>query len=124
MARFLLAFVHNTNPNSLEYSQEIFQVSEQCTSNDVTVPMNTIFFSFITANVKNAKELAESFITIKIGNKMISTTSITITYENNGKRYWIGKIISAGYIQYIYNEHANVIIPFTNLVGNDEVIDL
>ena len=125
MSRFLLAFVRNTSPNAvIPYSQEIFKVSNECTASDVTVPMNTIYFTFVRANVKTAKELAESFITLQIDNKMVTTTSIRIIPENNGKRYFIGKVIPIGDIQGIYNEHIKNIIPFTRLFGNDEVIDL
>lgn len=126
MSRFLFAFVRNTSPNApLPYSQEIFKVSEECTANDVTVPMNTIYFTFVRANVKTAKELAESFVTIQLGNEMVTQSSIRMTVENNGKRYFVGKVIPIDHeLQAIYNERANSIIPFTCLVGNDEVIDL
>ena len=125
MSRFLFAFVRNTSQNAaIPYSQEIFKVSEDCTANDVTVPLNTIFFTFVRADVKTAKELAESFITIQLGNEMVTQSSIRMTVENNGKRYWIGKIMPMGDIQAIYNENTQNIIPFVCLAGNDEVIDL
>lgn len=125
MSRFLLAFVRNTSPNAgIPYSQQVFKVSNECTASDVTVPMNTIYFTFVKANVETAKELAESFVTLQIGNEMVVTSSITMIPENNGKRYWIGKLIPIGDIHGIYNEHTKNIIPFTRLVGNDEIIDL
>ena len=125
MTRFLLTFIRNTSPDALfPYSQQIFKVSEECTAKDVTIPMNTIYFTFVRADVKNTKEFVESFVTIKIGNEMVTTSSIRIIPENKGKRYWVGKVVPIGDIQGIYNEHTKSIIPFTRLVGNDEVIDL
>ena len=126
MARFLITFVRNFNPNAgLPYSVEAFKVSADCTVDNVTVPTNTVFFTFATANVETPKEIVESFITLKLGNALITNSHIELKLEENGKRYWIGKVIPIGDdINAIFNEHIKVIIPFTSLVGNDEVIDL
>ena len=126
MARFLVCYVRNTNPDSgLPYSLTAFKISDNCSADDVTVPLNTIFFMFANANVETVKELMESFVTLKLGEAMITSSNITMTIENEGKRYWIGKVIPIDdELQAIHNEHINVIIPFTCLVGNDEVIDL
>lgn len=125
MARFLITYVRNSNPDAgLPYSVQAFKVSNNCTAYDVTVPLNTVFFMFATADVETIKELVESFVTLKLGNALITSSHININAENNGKRYWIGKVIPFGDIQGIYNEHTKVVIPFTCLVGNDEVIDL
>lgn len=56
MGRFLIAFVHNRN-SALELSQEIFKVSNDCSPYDVTVPINTVNFMFVTADVKQQKNL-------------------------------------------------------------------
>lgn len=126
MARFLITYVRNSNPNTgLPYSVEAFKVSKDCTANDVTVPMNTVFFMFANANVETPKEVVESFITLKLGPALFTSSHIELKAEEDGKRYWIGKVIHIGdNIKGILNEHINVIIPFTSLVGNDEVIDL
>ena len=115
-----------SNKNSpLGYQQEVFKVSSECSPHDVTIPEKTIFFNFVLADAKTAKELAESFVIFKIGFQSITTSTITMIYENNGKRYFVGKVISIDNgLKVIYNEHANSIIPFTRLVGNDEIIDL
>ena len=125
MARFLITYVRNSNPNDgLPYSIQAFKVNNNCTAYDVTVPLNTIFFMFVSANVDDPNKLVESFVTLKLGNAMITSSHISMNAENNGKRYWIGKVIPLGDIQGIYNEHTKVVIPFTCLVGDDEVIDL
>ena len=125
MARFLITYVRNSDPSAgLPYSIQAFKVSHECTAYDVTVPLNTVFFMFATANVETPKELIESFITLKLGNALITSSHFDINSEDNGKRYWVGKVIPLGDINAIYNEHTNVVIPFTCLVGNDEVIDL
>ena len=123
MSRFLLAFVSNRN-SPLNYQHEVFKVSDDCSPYDVTIPKKTIFFMFVTSNATSAKELAESFVTFKNGIQMVTTSSIAMIPENNGKRYFVGKVIPIGDIQAIYNEHAKSIIPFTGLFGNDEIIDL
>lgn len=123
MSRFLLAFVRNSNSDLL-YSQEVFKVSEECTAYDVTVPLNTVCFMFVHANTDSAKAFAESFITIKLGNQLIMQCSIKMTLEENGKKYWLGKIVSIGDSQGIKNENLKTIIPIFCLGENDEVIDL
>lgn len=125
MARFLITFVRNSNPNAgLPYYVEAFKVSDDCTAHDVTVPEKTVFFMFANANVETTKEIVESFVTLKLGAALVTSSHIGLKVENNGKRYWIGKVVPFGDIKAIHNEHANVEIPFTSLVGNDEVIDL
>lgn len=124
MNRFLIAVVSNKN-SPLGYQQEVFKVSAECLPHDVTIPEKTIFFNFVLADAKTAKELTESFVIFKFGFQSITTSTITMIYENNGKRYFVGKVISIDNgLKVIYNEHANSIIPFTRLVGNDEIIDL
>lgn len=124
MNRFLIAVVSNNN-SPLGHQQEVFKVSNDCSPYDVTIPEKTIFFKFVLADVKTAKELAESFVTFKLGYHAITTSAINMIHENNGKRYFIGKVIDINdELQAIYNERANSIIPFTHLVGNDEIIDL
>lgn len=125
MNRFLIAYVRSSDPNAgLPYHIESFKVSDDCTANDVTVPEKTVFFMFANANVKTPKEIVESFVTLKFGATLVTSSSLDLNYEEDGKRYWVGKVISKNGIQVICNEHAKIIIPFTSLVGNDEVIDL
>ena len=125
MNRFLIASVRNSDPKAgLPYHIEAFKVSDDCTANDVIVPENTIFFTFAHANVKTPKEIVESFVTFKFGSTLVTSSSIDLKVEEEGKRYWVGKVIRKNGIQVICNEHAQIIIPFTSLVGNDEVIDL
>ena len=126
MARFLICYIRNPNAdNGLPYSLTAFKVSDTCSADEVTVPLNTIFFMFANANVETEKELVESFVTLKLGEAMITSSNITMTIENEGKRYWIGKVITIDDgLQAIHNERLKIVIPFTCLVGNDEVIDL
>lgn len=126
MTRFLICYVRNSNPNmGLPYSFTAFKVSNNCTAHDVTVPENTIFFMFATSNVETTKEVMESFVTLKLGEAMVTSSNITMTIEDNGKRYWIGKVVPiSDDLNGIFNEHVNVVIPFVCLVGNDEIIDL
>ena len=126
MARFLISYARNSNPDTgLPYSLTAFKVSDSCSADEVTVPLNTIFFMFANANVETEKELIESFVTLKLGEAMITSSNITMTIENEGKRYWIGKVITIDdELQAIHNKHIKAIIPFTCLNGNDEVIDL
>lgn len=123
MSRFLLAFVSNSN-SSLPYSHEVFKVSEKCTAYDVTVPLNTIYFMFVHADTDSAENFVESFVTIKLGNRLITQCSIKMTPEEGGKRYWLGKIVSIGDFQGIKNEKLKTVIPIFCLGENDEVIDL
>ena len=123
MGRFLIAYVHNRN-SSLELSQEVFKISEECSPYDVTVPMNTLNFMFVNADVKTAKELAEAFVTLKLGNALIMHCTVTMTPEDNGKRYWIGKLASVGEYQGVYNKHMSTLIPLSCLGENDEIIDM
>lgn len=123
MQRYLLAFVRNSN-SGLPFSQEVFKVSEDCSAHDVTVPLNTVCFMFVHADADSVKEFTESFVTIKLGNKMVMQTSVTMTPENNGKKYWVGKIIPLGDSQGIRNENLKAILPIFCLGKNDEVIDL
>jgi len=123
MNRFLIAFVKNNN-SGLEISQEIFKVSNDCSPYDVTVPMNTLLFMFISANAKTAKELTESFVTFKVGTDLFMHSSFELTPEENGKRYWIGRLVRIDNTDRIYNEHIRALIPISSLAENDEVIDL
>ena len=123
MARFLIAFVHNRN-STPELTQEVFKVSEDCTPYDVTVPLNTLHFMFVTSEVKTAKELTESFVTLKLGNALVMNCTVPMTPENNGKRYWIGRTVPVGEYEGIYNEHLRALIPSVCMGENDEVIDL
>ena len=124
MNRFLIAVVSDKN-SPLRYQQKFFKVSDDCSPYDVTIPEKTLFFTFVHADVETEKELAESFVTFKIGFQAITTSSVTMIPENNGKRYFVGKVIPIDHeLQAIYNERAKSIIPFICLVGDDEVIDL
>lgn len=123
MSRFLIAFVHNRT-SGLELSQEVFKVSDNCSPYDVTVPLNTLNFMFVTADVETAKELTEAFVTLKLGNALVMNCTIPMTPENGGKRYWIGKLTSVGEYQGVYNEHIRALIPELCLGENDEVIDM
>ena len=123
MSRFLLAIVSDKSCQ-LHYRQEVFEISEDCKPHEVKIPEKTILFTFVRADVKSAKELAESYVFFQTGLQMIATSALEVTPENNGKRYFVGKVIPFGGIQAIHNERANSIIPFVRLVGNDEIIDL
>lgn len=123
MARFLIAFIHNRDSN-LELSREVFKVSEDCSPYDVTVPEKTLNFMFATADVNSAKELAEAFVTLKLGNALVMNCTVPMTPENDGKRYWIGRKVPVGEYEGIYNEHLRALIPAICMGENDEVIDL
>lgn len=124
MNRFLIAVVSDKN-SPLRYQQEVFKVSDDCSPYDVTIPEKTLFFTFVHADVETAKELAESLVTFKTCFQTITVSAVTMIPENNGKRYFVGKVIPIDHeLQAIYNERANNIIPFIRLVGNDEIIDL
>ena len=123
MQRYILAFVRNSD-SSLPFSQEVFKVSEDCSAHDVTVPLNTVCFMFVHADADSAKEFTESFVTIKLGNQMVMQSSVTMTPEENGKKYWVGKIVPLGNSQGVCNEHLKAILPIHCLGENDEVIDL
>lgn len=64
-------------------------------------------------------------VTFKTGLQAITVSAVTMIPENNGKRYFVGKVIPIDHeLQVIHNERANSMIPFIRLVGNDEIIDL
>ena len=123
MARFLIAFVRGIN-DALPVSQRIFKVSEDCSPYDVTVPLNTIAYTFINADTASEKEIVESFVTFKLGNVLAMSSSLNTKLENNGRLYWIGKIINFQGEKYLRNETAKSMVPTSCLGENYEIIDL
>ena len=123
MARFLIAFVDKRS-SGLPMAPEVFKVSQDCSPYDVTVPPNTILFMFAQANTEDAKEFAESFVTLKMGQALVMNTSISMTPEDNGKRYWIGTLADVNGNKVILNKNIHAIIPTFCLQDNDEIIDL
>lgn len=124
MARFLIALVVKRN-SDLPLAPEIFKVSENCSHNDVTVPLNTVFFMFAHANTENATELVESFVTLKLGNILSYTISAQMTIDDNGKRYWVGTLVPhVDGSQAVLNKNIGALIPAFCLKENDEVVDL
>jgi len=124
MNRFLIAVVSDKN-SQLRYQQKVFNVSADCSPHDVTIPEKTLFFTFVLSDAETAEELAESLVTFQTGLQTITVSAVTMIPENDGKRYFVGKVIPIDHeLQVIYNERANSMIPFIRLVGNDEIIDL
>ena len=124
MARFLIASIFQKDSPELPHSHQVFKVSEDCSPYDVVLPSNTLYFVFVTAHVESAKEVIESFVTIRLGDMFTTTSSLDLTYENEGKRYFIGKKVTLGDTECIFNECIQAIIPITCLGDNYEIIDL
>lgn len=123
MARYLIAFVCCPQAD-LEYFPKVFSVSNNCSPYDVTVPDNTLFYTFVQANVKTANELAESFLAFNLGNMLISHHTIPFEKENDGKRYFIGKLGNFLGNDGIFNPKTNTFILANTLSEIDEVIDM
>lgn len=123
MARFLIAFVDKRS-SGLPLAPEVFKISEDCSPCDVTVPTNTILFMFAHADTEDTKELAESFVTLKMGAAFVFNSSISIEFEDNAKRYWVGTLVDVNGNKAILNKNIHAIIPTFCLQDNDEIIDL
>lgn len=123
MARFLLAFVRGID-DELPVSQRVYKVSENCDPYDVTIPLNTILYTFISSDAKSEKELAESFVTFQLGNVLAMNSSLDMKPENNGKLYWIGRITNFEGKEYLRNETVKSMVPTSCLGENYEIIDL
>lgn len=123
MARFLIAFVDKRD-SGLPMAPEAFKISQDCSPYDVTVPMKTIFFIFAQADTEDYKEFTESFVTLKMGAALVMNTSIPMIPENNGKRYWVGRLVNFNGNKVIFNENIHAVIPTFCLQDNDEIIDL
>lgn len=123
MRRYLIAVLRNSDPN-VPITQQAFKVSKECSPYDVTVPLNTVFFMFASADVKTAEELTNSFLAVRIGNRISLSNTIPVTYEDNSKRYWIGKVYFHNGTECIYNENTQGLVPTSCIGKNDEIIDL
>lgn len=123
MARFLLVFVRGID-DELPVSHRVYKVSEHCDPYDVTIPLNTIVYTFISADADTEKELVESFVTFQIGNVLAMNSSLDMKPENEGRLYWIGKIINFEGEEYLCNQTAKSMVPTSCLGENYEIIDL
>ena len=123
MARFLLTFVLGVN-DTLPVSHRVYKVSENCDPYDVTIPLNTIVYTFISADANTEKELVESFVTFQLGNLLSMNSSLDMKPENDGRLYWIGRIVNFEGREYLRNETTKSMTPTSYLGENYEIIDL
>ena len=123
MARFLLAFVRGID-DELPVSHRVYKVSENCSPYDVTVPLNTIVYTFLTVDAATEKEVAESFVTFQLGNVLSINSSLDMKPENEGRLYWIGRIINFEGEEYLCNQTSKSMVPTSCLGENYEIIDL
>ena len=123
MARFLLAFVRGID-DELPVSHRVYKVSANCSPYDVTIPLSTIVYTFISADANTEKELAESFVTFQLGNVLAMNSSLDMKPENDGRLYWIGRIVNFEGREYLRNETTKSMTPTSYLGENYEIIDL
>lgn len=123
MARYLLALVYDSH-SVAKYLTKVFCIHDACSPYDVTVPENTICFTFVNSNVKTAKEFEESFIAIEIGHKNFTNSSIPFEKENGGKRYFIGKRGFIFGLEGILNLKTETFVTADSLSEIDEIIDM
>lgn len=123
MARYLITLVCNPDSN-IKYFPKVFSVHDDCSPYDVTVPENTICFTFVNANIKTVQEFEESLIAIKIGCSDFINSPIHFEKENGGKRYFIGKRGFLFGIEGVFNSKTETFITADSLSDIDEIIDM
>lgn len=123
MNRFVIA-VTRIDDLSQPFAFQAFKVSQDLDANDVTVPINTVFFMFARSKARTYEEFKNSLMTIQIGNHVSLDSSIGFDYEDDGKRYWIGKEVSFEGTKFFFNKHTNVFVPVHLLGDNYELIDM
>lgn len=123
--RYLLAFILNP-ANNVPILPEVSSLKEACSPDEVSIPTNTIYFFFATAEVDTAEELQSAFVGINIGGLLYSvSSSIPFEVENNGKHFFVGVETIKDGIKGVYNSDTHIFIPLHCLEGmNYEVVDL
>lgn len=123
MKRYLVCF--SLNKTYVTLQAKVFSLTNSAGPDDVTVPLNTIFFHFVQSEANSAKELEESYIAVSIGNKCQVNPSIK-TIIKKSKIYFIGKLEDFYGESYIVNHIIGTKIPirFFDADMSYEVIDL
>ena len=119
MSRFLLALTYTPHLEKI-FSPQVYKLKHACTPDDITLPLNTIYFAFFQSKFDSAEALYNEICLRNSSNAAMVLADLQLPEAVNPvEHYFVGKEKTLNGKKGIYNVENDIFVPVDFLSFND-----
>lgn len=118
MSRFLLALTYTPHSEKI-FSPHVYKLKHACTPDDVTLPLNTVYFAFFESKLNSAEAVYTEIFYRNRENTTMVFSDLKLPNAGTPEHYLVGKEEILNGKKGIYNAEHDIFIPIEFISFND-----